>query len=98
MGPTIDLVDKLNMFDKNTISDFKEIKELRNKVMHHNVVILENKKKYKDMLINKQIISNRISILAKYLPEGYRYNFIRQINNLTCDRIDYKIIIEVENE
>lgn len=98
LGSTIDLVEKLNMYDNNTINDFKEIKELRNKVMHHNVVILENKKGYKDMLINKQIIANRISILAKYLPEGYGDNFIRQINDLKCDRVDYKVTTEVENE
>lgn len=77
-----EIINILKKFDefKGKIFEFRKIKNFRNKVMHHNFLLLEYSKENK---IQSRInwLKENILRLKKYLPEDYQDNFIKDINN-----------------
>ena len=90
LGETILLIKELHMFDDQKYQELENIRILRNMVMHHNLLILGKGKSYR----NKQVIQAGIVSLSNNLPDGYKQNFIKDINDLRCDFKKYKIEIE----
>lgn len=90
LGETILLIKELHMFDDQKYQELVNIRILRNMVMHHNLLILGKGKSYR----NKQVIQAGIVSLSNNLPDGYKQNFIKDINDLRCDFKKYKIEIE----
>ncbi len=95
LGETILLVRKLKFFNTTQCEEFDSIRVLRNRVMHHNVLVLGKGKTYNEMIKNKDDVKRRILDLANNLPDGYRENFLKELNEIKCDYADYKIIFEV---
>ncbi len=86
LGPTIDLFEHVKMYDSTTLSDFRQIKELRNQVMHHNVLVLGQSTNKEQAETNLQTLKKRIALLCKYLPEEYRKGFQTSIENLNINK------------
>ena len=61
--------------------------------MHHNLLVLGKEQQCNKVEDNKKKIISGIEALANNLPEGYKNNFIKEINGLRCDFDDYKLII-----
>lgn len=91
LGKIIAVVKEKKMFADAAIKDFNEIRCLRNRVAHHNVLIAGEAETLKEMLTNKEKIKKEIESLARRLPSDYRDNFIKKINSLPCVVEDYKI-------
>ena len=94
LGKTISLVTELKMFGAARIEEFDSIRILRNKVMHHNLVVLGNAQTIECVEKNKDKMKKGIIALANNLPDGYGQKFIRAINGLPCNFYSYKITIE----
>lgn len=94
LGKTIELVQEIKMFDEAKCREFDDIRKVRNFVMHHNLLILGKEEKPEEVDENKKIIIAGIKALANNLPEGYKKNFLKEINNLRCDFEDYKLMVE----
>lgn len=77
------------LIDDEINEDFKEIVNLRNKTMHHNILMTSYHVNSYD--VNKEIIKIQkwIEILYKYLPEGMNHEFEKAINR--CNNIGTKI-------
>lgn len=86
LGPTIDLFKHIEMYNNATLSDFLQIKELRNHVMHHNVLVLGQSTNKAQAEANLQILKKQIALLCKYLPEEYQSGFQTSIENLNINR------------
>lgn len=82
------------MFDKDTISEYENIRELRNLVMHHNLVVVGNAISWSGALCNKDNLAKYIKSLLNSLPIDYQKGFISDINKLICDVIELKINLE----
>ena len=98
LGETISLVKELKMFGTEKIAEFDSIRVLRNKVMHHNLLVLGNTESLECVEKNKDKMKKGIIALANNLPDDYGQNFIGAINDLRCDFHNYKIIIEARYE
>lgn len=94
LGETISLVKELKMFSDEKIAELENIRVLRNKVMHHNLIVLGKCKSLAGVEKNKEKMKSGIIALAVNLPDGYEQNFIKIINALRCDFQQYKIVIE----
>ena len=94
LGPMIELLDHLGLYSSETISGFKEIKDLRNHVMHHNVLTLGRAKNISDFRDNFALLQRQICMLKDNLPTEYQLGFIGDINKLPCKRKEFKIILE----
>lgn len=91
---TIELVKEIKMFDEEKCQEFDAIRVVRNAVMHHNLLVLGKEQRCNKVEKNKEKIIEGIKTLANNLPEGYKINFIKEINGLKCDFDDYKLLIE----
>lgn len=94
LGGTISLVKELKMFSDEKIEELDNVRVLRNKVMHHNLVVLGKAKSLADVEKNKKEMKSEINALSNNLPDGYGQNFIKTINALRCDFQQYKIVVE----
>lgn len=94
LGETILLVKYLKMYSDEKFKEFESIRLLRNRVMHHNLLVLGKKESLNDVEKNKEKMKSGIIALANNLPDGYGQNFIKTINALRCDFQQYKIVIE----
>lgn len=92
LGKTISYLEQNN--DELVKSyDLKSIRQLRNHVMHHNLVTIGNSKTVKEMFDNLKKLKNQILALKNALPEDYRIGFINDINKLKCDNKEFKVKI-----
>lgn len=75
----IEILKEINILTPEQISDFKKIKDFRNRVMHHNFLLLQ----YKDKIVHSRVnwVKENILTLKKHLPKEYQNNFIKDINN-----------------
>ena len=94
LGSTISFLEKKKMFDDDTIKDLRLIKDLRNNVMHHNLIVIGNSETWNDAVKSKHELENMIRMLCKYLPDDYRSGFKKKVNELICDVKDFKISME----
>lgn len=94
LGPIIRFVEKEKMFDKEIIEKFNIIRKLRNKVMHHNLLICGKSKNIGEFNHNKKLLKKEINLLSEVLPEKYQIGFKNTINKLICDVDNFKIILE----
>lgn len=94
LGSIIIFVDRVKMFEKEIIEKFDSVRKLRNKVMHHNVLICGKSKSLKEFNLNKELLKTEINLLSEVLPEEYQTGFKKTINNLKCDVDNFKIILE----
>ena len=78
LSSTIDLLEPL--------SDFRQIKELRNHVMHHNVLVLGQAINKEQAETNLQTLKKQVALLCKYLPDEYRSGFQSSIENLNINK------------
>lgn len=92
LGKTISYLEKNN--DELVKSlDLESIRQLRNHVMHHNLITIGNSKTVKEMSNNLKKLKNQILALKVALPEDYRKGFINDINILKCDNKVFKVKI-----
>lgn len=80
---------KCNMIDSVQNDQFRKIVKLRNKTMHHNLLMTSY---HRDIVsVNKEIteIEYWIELLYKYLPEGMNDEFEKAINR--CNNIGTKM-------
>lgn len=85
LGFTIELFEFLKLRDENTIKELKQIKDLRNCVMHHNVLVLGKATNKEEAEENLNTLRKQIALLSKYLPNDYHSGFQRDINNLNLN-------------
>lgn len=85
LGPSIELLEYLNISDENTINELKQIKDLRNSVMHHNVLVLGKATNKKEAEDNLNVLRKQIALLSKHLPHDYQSGFQRDINSLNLN-------------
>lgn len=85
LGRTIELFEHLKICDENTIDELRQIKGLRNSVMHHNVLVLGKAKNKEEAEENLDVLRKQIALLSKYLPHDYQSGFQSDINNLNLD-------------
>ncbi|MBE4704060.1 hypothetical protein [Spiroplasma platyhelix] len=80
LAKLIIILEEIEGAKKEEIKDFRKIKDFRNKVMHHNFLLLkyEEKKKIQSRIV---WLKDNILMLKKYLPKDYQNNFIKDINN-----------------
>ena len=93
-GPIIEFIKEKKMYDGNIINKMYKVKELRNMVMHHNLITCGKSKNTKDFNLYKKSIWKRISLLKELLPQEYQKGFIDDINKLKCDCNLFKIVLE----
>lgn len=86
LSPTIDLFEHIGMYNDTTLLDFRQIKELRNHVMHHNVLVLGQSTNKAQAEANLQKLKKQVTLLCKYLPEEYKSGFQTSIENLNINR------------
>ena len=94
LGPMIELLDHLGIYSSEAISEFKEIKVLRNHVMHHNVLTIGRAKNISDFRDNFALLQRQICMLKDNLPNEYQLGFIDDINKLPCKRKEFIILLE----
>lgn len=85
LGRTIELFEHLKICDENTIDELRQIKGLRNSVMHHNVLLLGKATNKEEAEENLNTLRKQIALLSKYLPHDYQSGFQRDINNLNLN-------------
>ena len=85
LGKLIDFCDKKN-FHSEIKDKLKIVKDLRNKVMHHNLLILGNCKNKETVLQNINLLENQILTLKELLSKDYRQGFISDINRINYDQ------------
>lgn len=85
----IEIIQNKDIESEN-ISDFNKIRVFRNKVMHHNFLLLQYSKENK---IESRIdwLKENVLLLKKYLPKDYQTGFLNDINkcknNLKLEKI-----------
>lgn len=90
-GLQLELFQLLEVYEnKFNINDtekerLKFVRELRNNVMHHSLLLFGNSKSLKETEENIEILSNQLTALYLLLPEDYRSGFEKQINRLNYD-------------
>lgn len=94
LGSIISFIDHVKMFEKEIIEKFDSVRKLRNKVMHHNVLICGKSRSLKEFNLNKELLKSEINLLSEVLPEEYQTGFKKTINDLKCDVDNFKIILE----
>ena len=94
LGPMIELLDHLGIYSSEVISEFKEIKVLRNHVMHHNVLTIGRAKTVSAFRDNFASLQSQIRMLKDNLPTEYQLGFVKDINKLPCDRAEFKVLLE----
>lgn len=94
LGSIISFIDRVKMFEKEIIEKFDRVRKLRNKVMHHNVLICGKSRSLKEFNLNKDLLKTEINLLSEFLPEEYKTGFKKTINDLKCDVDSFKIILE----
>ena len=94
LGSIISFIDRVKMFEKEIIEKFDRVRKLRNKVMHHNVLICGKSRSLKEFNLNKDLLKTEINLLSEVLPEEYKTGFKKTINDLKCDVDNFKIILE----
>ncbi len=85
LGRTIELFEYLKMYDENTINELNQIKNLRNSVMHHNVLVLGKATNKEEAKENLNVLRKQIALLSKHLPHDYQSGFQRDINRLNLN-------------
>lgn len=94
LGSIISFIDRVKMFEKEIIEKFDSVRKLRNKVMHHNVLICGKSRSLKEFNLNKELLKIEINLLSEVLPEEYQKGFKKTINDLKCDVDNFKILLE----
>lgn len=81
------------------VSEQKIIKQLRNKTMHHALILFGASKNQNELTSNFNVIETQINAFYNALPNDYRSGFINDIVNLNGDRRKYlkKYYLEVQN-
>lgn len=87
--PLIDIVKEKSLFDESYCNALERVREIRNKVMHHSVLILGSAITKIDII--HQINEVKIGIESMYqtLPKQFKEGFEISINNLS-DKYDIK--------
>lgn len=85
-GHLIELIEKVNLYDNSRIAKIKKAKDLRNKVMHHNLLMLGMSKNKTESLARIKLINDWIEILYDLLPIDYKRGFESSINGLNYDQ------------
>lgn len=84
-----DTLKKYELIDKVVFDDFKIISTLRNKTMHHNLLMTSYHRDIEKVEEEINRIEDSIELLYKYLPEGMNKSFEKDINR--CNNIGTKI-------
>ncbi len=80
LNKLIRILKEAKIKDSKTISDFDQIRVFRNKLMHHNFLLLQYNEENE---IQSRIdwLKENILLLKKYLPKDYQIGFLNDINN-----------------
>lgn len=94
LGLTISFIEQTKFYDDNVIKDLFIIRNLRNRVLQHNLLVFSNKRTMKEVMKNKKTLKDEIKVLYNILPNDYKKGLIADINSLKCDIDYFRIIIE----
>ncbi len=88
-GFLIDITLEKNLVNKNFIDWLEKVRDLRNKVMHHSVLLLGSATNGKDVLVEVENLKKGIESMYQVLPYQFRDGFEKSINKLS-DKYDIK--------
>lgn len=94
LGPIIEFIKEKKMFYDNIINKMDIVRDLRNRVMHHNLITCGKSKTYDELNKNINEIREKILALKELLPTEYQKGFQDYINRLKCDCNLFKIVLE----
>lgn len=67
--------------------DQKNIKDLRNKTMHHSILLFGNAKTERELTDHFETLGKRLNALSAALPQEYRSGFLSDLEKLNCNSI-----------
>lgn len=82
LGNLLDIYKDKKICDDETLKLYDNVRQLRNKVMHHSVLLFENAKTKEDAIANIKDLTKKIQDLYISLPENFRSGFEKDINYL----------------
>lgn len=94
LGGIITFIKKKQMYDNDYINCLEKVRELRNKVMHHNLIVFGREKSIDRVMENLCDVKKMIQSLMYCLPDDYKKGFLKSINDLVCDVNVFKIVLE----
>ena len=69
------------------VDDQKDIKDLRNKTMHHSLLLFGNAKNEKELYDHFTTLEKRLNAFAAALPQEYRKGFLSDVEKLNRNSI-----------
>ena len=101
----LDLADMMRICVEKgiiTISDSaqKDINDLRNRTMHHTLLLFGKAKNLSELSSNFEVLEKRINALCELLPLDYRKGFcddILKLNGAPCKQYLTKFCLEIED-
>lgn len=92
LGNLLDIYEDKKICDDETLKLYENIRQLRNKVMHHNVLLFGNAKTKEEAIANIKDLTKKMQDLYISLPEDFRSGFEKDINYLNYDKDKPKYI------
>lgn len=93
LGLTIEFIKRVNMYGLERIKQLNTIRQLRNMVMHHNLLTCGKARDVNCCKNHLNTIKKKISVLGENLPYEFKKGYINSINKLLCDRNEFKIVL-----
>jgi len=85
----IDVCYKVNLISENEKTKYEVVKKLRNRTMHHNILVTSFHTRLDDVEKNITNLEMELEVLYRTLPEEFRYEYNKAINR--CNNIGTKI-------
>lgn len=85
LGNLIEVVKQIKLFDEPYLNRLENIRILRNKVMHHSILLLAKAKTKEEAFSSIDTLATRIEDLYYCLLDDYKAGFEKDINNLNYD-------------
>lgn len=92
LGNLLDVYKDKKICDDDTWNLYDNVRQLRNKVMHHSVLLFGNAKTKEHAIANIKDLTKKIQDLYIALPKDFRSGFEKDINNLNYDKDKPKYI------
>ncbi len=86
LGQLISLIKKYKLYEEDEIKKIGSIRKLRNKVMHHSLLIASKARNKKDAINSIENLRLEIKNLYDFLPDDYKDGFEDDINSLNTNR------------
>lgn len=92
LGNLLDIYKDKKICDDHTLKLYDNVRQLRNKVMHHNVLLFGYAKTKEEAVANIKDLTEKMQDFYIALPVDFRSGFEKDINNLNYDKDKPKYI------